>query len=473
MALLYRLVKLRDAGDTRVFTFIVTRTVTRDVHRNDVTSKEFPCACHKWAISFTRTDRQALGVFLVWRSACVGIRCYVDFVFTLLNREHFGQNEVFSAKCCRFTVDQLANGNRRLIPSIDELRSRAFTDDNGEFQVEVALANITTVFESDIRVPHPLCFSHGKSAAKLETNYFLFGNFEWNVAVVPLHDAPDKILITLNRLTGFDYQCRVRYRVVLGDGDRRLDSSPINDFSDSDGRGFGWPVKAQLSDFVRRGSLRIYIELISAHTISEVKVFPSNGISTCYDREKQTWAIEADANGDFLRLKVVYKDAISLARNHLRYVAWSAQIVRRHPKTGTRDLTEVLKTPLSHYYIHEADDGIMMETNIPIHEVISDPACFFLDDSNHLIVHIEWIESVILFQASYHKYDEICRAQNYQMRKEINSLQTENQRLERQLLRCRKSLAYFTSRFGRGSEELPPSPEACPAAQQLSASDTD
>lgn len=38
------------------------------------------------------------GVYLVWRNASEGMRVYVDFTFTLLNREHFSVNEGFSGK---------------------------------------------------------------------------------------------------------------------------------------------------------------------------------------------------------------------------------------------------------------------------------------------------------------------------------------------------------------------------------------
>ena len=40
MALLHRFLRLNDAGQTGIFTFIVTRSVTRDLHR-DIMSKEF------------------------------------------------------------------------------------------------------------------------------------------------------------------------------------------------------------------------------------------------------------------------------------------------------------------------------------------------------------------------------------------------------------------------------------------------
>ena len=40
MALLHRFLRLNDSVETGIFTFIVTKSVTRDLHR-DITSKEF------------------------------------------------------------------------------------------------------------------------------------------------------------------------------------------------------------------------------------------------------------------------------------------------------------------------------------------------------------------------------------------------------------------------------------------------
>ena len=54
----------------------------------------------------------------------------------------------------------------------------------------------------------------------------------------------------LNRLTGFDHQCRVRYNIVLGEGERRLDSGILDDVSDSDGKGYGWHPRTRFNDLV-------------------------------------------------------------------------------------------------------------------------------------------------------------------------------------------------------------------------------
>lgn len=56
MALLYRFSRLNDRSNTGVFTFIATRSVTRDLHR-DATTKDFPFGYHRWAVSFVRTDK--------------------------------------------------------------------------------------------------------------------------------------------------------------------------------------------------------------------------------------------------------------------------------------------------------------------------------------------------------------------------------------------------------------------------------
>lgn len=380
MALLYRFVKINDRCNSQVFTFIVTKSVIRDFHR-DVTTKDFTYNYQKWAITFNRVDKY-LGAYLAWRNPCVGMKCYVDFVFSILNRGHFSLNEVFSAKQCRFTVDQTVNGNRKLI-SISDLHARNFTDENGEFILEVTLSNVRNIFESDIRIPHsqPLSGHPGKTI-KLETNYFIFGNFEWNIALYPPQQSDSgsresRPLVCLNRLTGFDHQCRVKYRVVLGEGERRIDSGILEDFSDNEGHGYGWPLKCQLSDLVRRGLIRVHLEMISANTVSEVKLCVSNvlGMSAhCYDRDKQAWSIETDVNTEFLRLKIIYKDIYNVPRNHLRHVSWSAHVIRRHPKTGAKEPITVLGAPLSKYYVQdESDEGVIMETGIPMREVRTPP----------------------------------------------------------------------------------------------------
>lgn len=47
---------------------------------------------------------------------------------------------------------------------------------------------------------------------------------------------------------------------------------------------------------------------------------------------------------------------------------------------------------------------------------IREPGCPYLTDKSQLRVQVEWDESYLLFQATYHKYDDVCRIHNYQMR---------------------------------------------------------
>lgn len=121
MALLYRLVKLPDRAQTHVFTFVVTKSVTRDPDR-DVTSKEFACGHQKWSITFSHTDKM-LGAYLVWKSASESVRVYVDFTFTILNREHFSDNESFAGKQVSILYISGSLNRRRPDPKVDRLRT--------------------------------------------------------------------------------------------------------------------------------------------------------------------------------------------------------------------------------------------------------------------------------------------------------------------------------------------------------------
>ncbi|KAK9497932.1 hypothetical protein O3M35_003830 [Rhynocoris fuscipes] len=477
MALLYRFVKIADRANSHVFTFVVTRSVTRDLER-DVTSKEFSCGHHRWAITFSRADK-VLGVYLVWRSASDSVRVYVDFTFTILNREHFSVNEAFSGKQVKFTADCPAQGNRNYIP-VNDLHTRNFTDTNGEFQLELSMGHVRTVFDTEFRLPHSL-FSglnrshhHGgtKLPTKIETTYFSFGGFDWNLALYPngikeqsspkdhhYGKGDHRVSLYLNRCTGFDHQCRVRYTVVLGDGDRRIDSGIVDDVSDSDGKSYGWHPRTRFNDLVYKGVVRVHVEMILANTLSEVAGpmsmgVTAHGITHCYDRDKQGWTIKTDCHADTIRLHMVYKDIHNVPRNHLRYVSWTAYILRYHNKTV--EPIPLPGAPFSHYYAQEnSDEGIIMETDIGIKE-FREAGCPYLSEKSQLRVQVEWEESYLLFQATYHKYDDVSRIHNYQMRKEINALQAENYSLERQLFSYQKSISYAHSRGGSGhySDEL-------------------
>lgn len=86
---------------------------------------------------------------MVWRGAAPGLRVYVDFAFTILNRQHFSENEGFSGKRVKFTYDAPAQGNRNYI-AVADLYSRKFADPNGEFQLELSMANVRTVYTAEV-----------------------------------------------------------------------------------------------------------------------------------------------------------------------------------------------------------------------------------------------------------------------------------------------------------------------------------
>ena len=47
---------------------------------------------------------------------------------------------------------------------------------------------------------------------------------------------------------------------------------------------------------------------------------------------------------------------------------------------------------------------------------VTDPNLGFLVNRSCVQIHIEWLQSTLLFQSTYHHYDDITRIQTYQMR---------------------------------------------------------
>lgn len=98
--------------------------------------------------------------------------------------------------------------------------------------------------------------------------------------------------VALNRLSGFDYPCRVQYRVMLGDArSRGEDSGLLDQISDLGGRIRGFQMRYPLCELLRNSTvLRLGVELHCANPISEAKVpiirNPSPAVN-CYDRNKQ------------------------------------------------------------------------------------------------------------------------------------------------------------------------------------------
>ncbi|XP_026759061.1 uncharacterized protein LOC113518372 [Galleria mellonella] len=428
MALLYRATRLKDRADTHVFTFVVTRSATREPDR-DVTSKDFCCAHQRWAVAFSRTDA-SLGVYLVWRGACEGMRVYVDFTFTLLSRDHFTANEGFSGKQVRFSAGCAAQGRGRCV-SLAELNAK-FADARGEFQLELSMSRVRTLYSCELRAP------------RLDTPPIAFAGFDWSVSATGGSKEP--LSLRLMRLSGEGQRCRVRYALALGEGERRLHSGPLECVCDAEGRTPPWNPRPP-SRLLHKG-VRLTVELVWARALTELAIPAAGRAATCYDRDKQAWSVRCDMHSETVRMHMLYRDVHHVPRNHLRYVSWSAWLVRSAPAPGEPDAEELPGAPFEHYYAQEsADEGLMMETALRVEDV-SRPGCPFLHPGGELRVRLEWGDTYLLFQATYHVYDDLCRLQGHQMRREIAALQAENYSLERQLFSYQKSLAYAQAQAG-------------------------
>lgn len=77
----------------------------------------------------------------------------------------------------------------------------------------------------------------------------------------------------------------------------------------------------------------------------------------------------------------------------------------------------VLNGTHSNYYITDGMDvGVTMDTNIESQAVLKVSPKSYLESEGHLTVHIEWIDSILLFSHTYHKYDDLARIHAAQMR---------------------------------------------------------
>lgn len=136
---------------------------------------------HRWALAFSRQDK-VLGVFLLWRNPSMGMKVLVDLNFTLINREHFSENLSFCRKKVKYNVDAKAQGSRKFV-DMATLENR-FIDRNGEFQLEVTLSNVKSVFEHKFRLNQSI-FANASRMAKFETSYFSYGSYDWSLALYP------------------------------------------------------------------------------------------------------------------------------------------------------------------------------------------------------------------------------------------------------------------------------------------------
>lgn len=69
--------------------------------------------------------------------------------------------------------------------------------------------------------------------------------------------SENRLSVYLNRCTGFDHQCRMRYSIFLGDGDHRIASGIIDDVSDSEGKSYGWHPRGKYTDLIRKVRINV------------------------------------------------------------------------------------------------------------------------------------------------------------------------------------------------------------------------
>lgn len=84
----------------------------------------------------------------------------------------------------------------------------------------------------------------------------------------------------------------------------------------------------------------------------------------------QGWCIEADLEGEYIKLKLYFMDMHSVPRNHLRYVSWFTFLSVLDPTSGQQESVPVKNSPHFSYYIQDAlDMGVVISTSIPVADV--------------------------------------------------------------------------------------------------------
>lgn len=170
MVTLSRFTELRDRSCTEIFTFIVPKTILSD-YVSDVQSKDFFYGYQRWFIQFIKTEYHFCGSLHIRANASPNaITCILDFTFMLHNREHFSRNEVYHAKDAVFTSASPMHASPNFV-GLADLLSRQFTDEQGEFVIDVVLKNARSFYEDTIQVKPMLSnksppFSHGWNSKK-------------------------------------------------------------------------------------------------------------------------------------------------------------------------------------------------------------------------------------------------------------------------------------------------------------------
>jgi hypothetical protein len=291
MAKLHRFLKLNDRFDSQVFTFLLpSKLVTDD--NPDTYTKDVVYGYHKWTAYFIRTELH-LGCFLKLQSACNGMKCQIDFSFTLLNREHFTRNETFIEKGCVFTTESSQHGRKNFV-GLNDLLERDFTQVSGDYLIELEMRKINCSFECYVRIPRET-HSRYASDTKLESSYFSYGLFDWSISLYPNEgsvEQDENIAMQLHRHTSFDHICNVRYYVSIGENGA-FQSEELDQLVDIAGNGEVYIVNGSLNQLTKgRSSLKMKITMVSVVSISEVTLNvagKSKSRAHLYDRDKQAW----------------------------------------------------------------------------------------------------------------------------------------------------------------------------------------
>ena len=178
-------------------------------------------------------------------------------------------------------------------------------------------------------------------------------------------------LVYLTRQTNFDHTCRVRYRIIIGQGDHSIESGVIEQLLDASGSGRPYDIGYNAYNLTSgKGRLRVRVELLFVSAISEVNLCVLNrkhNRAHLYDRDKQEWMIESDVSLDYLRLRLFYANVNNVPRNHMRYVCWSVKIIPHKPYSKP---VAAKNAPFCFYYNQaDGDDGYDICTDIRSDEV--------------------------------------------------------------------------------------------------------
>ncbi|WAR12508.1 hypothetical protein MAR_026688 [Mya arenaria] len=352
MAKLQRFLKLNDRFDSQVFTFVLpAKVATYD--NPDAYTKDVVYGYHKWTVSFIRTNVH-LGCFLKLQTAGNGMKCQIDFSFTLLNREHFTRNETFIEKSCIFTPESNQHGRKTFI-CLNDLLDREFAQVTGNYLIELEIRKINCNFECSIRLPKKQHHNRLQTYdTKLESSYFTYGLFDWSLS------------LSQNEATMQQDEFLTTY-AIIGESDG-FQSEELDQLVDIKGNGDLYVVNGSLQQLAkRRSSLKVKVRMVSVVSISEVTLNVSTKGKTrahLYDKDKQAWLMEADTSGNTISFRLYYTDITHVPRKNSRYVCWNLLVLTRYIPDHK------VKTnygPFSRYYIQQdLDEGHHITTSIPI-----------------------------------------------------------------------------------------------------------